>query len=208
MMRPSREVGLALDETDRLRAQLERLITANQNLSALLVTSDTRSGVLLKLLVTVRSLIESRNGSSALEGVCDILVNVVGTTDFLVYSLDEETDCLVPIAGDGEAFELASPLPLAGTWLGDVVRTGEVLITHGRSRSTYRRRMSNVAAVVPLKVLDRVVGAIVIARVLAHRDLLDVCDREVLGLLGAYAATAIIAADQRGEWRQLPHPVS
>jgi hypothetical protein len=28
----------------------------------------------------------------------------------------------------------------------------------------------------------------------------------VLGLLGAYAATAIIAADRRGEWHQLPVP--
>ena len=194
----------AVEEGDRLRAQLERLIAANQNLSALLLTSDARSGVLLKLLVTVRSLIESRDASSALEGVCDILVNVVGTSDFVMYSLDAETDALVPIAGEGASFEIASPVGMAGSWLGDVVRTGEVLVTLGRSRSTYRRRMSNVAAVVPLKVLDRVVGAIVIARVLAHRDLLDVCDRDILGLLGAYAATAIIAADQREQWHHLP----
>lgn len=202
------ELALALEETDRLRTQLERLITANKNLSALLVSSDTRSGVLLKLLVTVRSLIESRNATSALDGVCDILVNVVGTNDFLVYSLGEAGDTLVPIAGKGDSFELGSTVPLAGSWLGNVVRAGEVLIAHGPIRSSYRRKMSNVAAVVPLKVLDRVVGAIVIARVLAHRDLLDVCDREVLGLLGAYAATAIIAADQRCQWSHLPLALS
>jgi GAF domain-containing protein len=61
-----------------------------------------------------------------------------------------------------------------------------------------------VAAVVPLKVLDRVVGAIVIGSLLPHRELLGGRDREILGLLAAYAATAIIAADRRARWRQLP----
>ena len=195
---------VALDETDRLRAQLEHMVATNHNLSALLVSTDTRSGELLKLLVSVRALLESRDASAALVGLQDILINVVGTAEFLIYSLDAETDCLVPIAGEGEAFAIGAPIPVRGSWLGDVVRGGEVMISQGRGRRLPRAKGANVAAVVPLRVLDRVLGAIVIARVLPHRELLDFCDREVLGLLGAYAATAIIAADRRGEWSQLP----
>jgi hypothetical protein len=72
-------------------------------------------------------------------------------------------------------------------------------------REPRRRHMdANVAAVVPLCVIDRVLGAIVIARLLPHREALSICDRDILRLLGAYAATAIIAADRRGEWNQLP----
>lgn len=195
---------IALDETDRLRAQLEQVVSTNLNLSTLLISSDARSGELLKLLVSVRALLESRDAAAALAGVQDILINVVGTTEFVIYSLDGKTDCLVPIAGEGEAFATAAPAAISGSWLGDIVRGGEVMIPHARRHHPARGQKSNVAGVVPLRVLDRVLGAIVIARVLPHRELLDVCDREVLGLLGAYAATAIIAADRRGEWHQLP----
>ena len=58
--------------------------------------------------------------------------------------------------------------------------------------------------VAPLRVLDRVVGAIVIGELLPHRAPLDRCDREILELLGSYAATAIIAAARRRRWRRLP----
>jgi hypothetical protein len=195
---------VAFDEVDRLRAQLEQVVSTNLNLSALLISSDTRSGELLKLLVSVRALLESRDATAALTGVQDILVNIVGTSEFVIYSLDGETDCLVPIAGEGEAFATAAPATIRGSWLGDIVRAGEVMIPTSRRQQPGRARHFNVAAVVPLRVLDRVLGAIVIARVLPHRELLDFCDREVLGLLGAYAATAIIAADRRGDWHQLP----
>jgi hypothetical protein len=192
----------ALHETDRLRAQLEQMVTTNLNLSALLLNTDSRSGELLKLLVSVRALIEARDAAAALWRLQDILINVIGASEYVIYSLDASTDCLMPIAGAGDAFDAGSRLPLNANWLGDVVRSGEVLIAHGRTDTLHRR--SSTAAVVPLRVLDRVLGAIVIAGVLPHREPIAMCDREVLGLLGAYAATAIIAADRRGEWNQLP----
>jgi hypothetical protein len=198
------DLFVALDETDRLRAQLDQVVATNLNLSALLISSDARSAELVKLLVSVRALIESRDAMAALAGVQDILINVVGTSEFVIYSLDGATGNLIPIVGEGEAFTVAAAVPIRGSWLGDIVATGEVMIPRATRQQARRNRASNVAAVVPLRVLDRVLGAIVIARVLPHRELLDFCDREVLGLLGAYAATAIIAADRRAEWRQLP----
>lgn len=193
----------ALDDADRLRAQLEHVMATNRSLSVLLLNSDARGGELMKMLVAVRALIESRDAPAALAGLEDILVNVVGTADYLIYSLDEENDSLVPIAALGDAFATSGRVPLNGSWLGDVVRTGEVLISRARPASR-RNPDAGIAAVVPLRVVDRVLGAIVIGQVLPHRESLDLCDREVLRLLGAYAATAIIAADRRGDWNQLP----
>ncbi len=197
------ELVAALGDADRLRAQLEQVLATNQSLSSLLLSSDARGGELMKMLVAIRALIDSRDASSALAGLEDILVNVVGTTDYLIYSLDERGNSLVPIAALGDAFVAMGSVSLEGSWLGDVVRTGEVLIA--RARPTGRHTMDpGIAAVVPLRVVDRVLGAIVIGQVLPHREPLGLCDREVLRLLGVYAATAIIAADKRGEWDQLP----
>lgn len=197
------ELDAALHDTDRLRAQLEHVMDTNRSLSTLLLNSDARGGELMKMLVAVRALIESRDAASALAGLEDILVNVIGAADYLIYTLDEASNSLVPIAVLGDAFSSSGSVAIEGSWLGDVVRTGEVLIA--RVRTGVRKQPNHrVAAVVPLRVVNRVLGAIVIGDVLSHRDSLNLCDREVLRLLGAYAATAIIAADRRGEWCQLP----
>jgi hypothetical protein len=84
------------------------------------------------------------------------------------------------------------------------VLAGSRLIVGDGTLSPKERRYSDVVAVVPLKVIERTVGVIVISSLLPHRDPLGSCDREVLELLGVYAATAIIAADRRARWRQLP----
>jgi GAF domain-containing protein len=193
----------ALKETDRLRSQVEQMVATNQNLSALLLSSDVRSGEMMKLLVAVRALIESRDATAAIAGLHDILVNVVGTTDFFIYGLDHDADELVPMAGSGHTFDPIGRLSLGASWLGRVIQSGQVIIARPHGQTVPLGGLTT-AAVVPLKVLDRVLGAILIARVLPHREPLDVCDRDVLGLLGAYAATAIIAAERRREWYRLP----
>jgi hypothetical protein len=206
--RPTRLVDADLDaalcESDRLREQLSTLLTSHQQLSSLLVAADTRTGELMKVLVSVRTMIESRDAGAALDGVRDILVNVIGTDDFVIYAIDPRDQMLVPLAGVGELLQSSSRLPLYTGWVGEVVRSGALVITDDRTDAARHPEGADVAAVVPLKVLDRVVGAIVIARLLPHRELLGSCDREVLRMLGAYAATAIIAAGRRSGWRELP----
>jgi len=196
------QLDASLAEVDRLRVQVSTLLETHQQLSTLLVAADTRVGDLMKLLVAVRAMIESRDANAALESLQDILVNVIGCDEFSVYSIDPRERMLVPIAGSGEFVRPSDRVPLDGTWLGDLVEAGSLHIA--RERATHERRHSDVAAVVPLRVLDRVVGAIVITSLFPHREILGTCDREVLGLLGAYASTAIIAADRRARWRQLP----
>jgi len=197
------DITNALNETDRLRGQVEQMVATNHNLSALLLSSDTRSGEMMKLLVAVRALIESRDAAAAIAGLHDILVNVVGASDFFIYALDHDADELVPVSGCGATFHAEERLPLGMSWLGGVVRAGEVLIARPHGQPVPLGGLTT-AAVVPLKVLDRVLGAILVARVLPQRAPLDTCDRDVLGLLGAYAATAIIAAERRREWHRLP----
>ncbi len=197
------DLALALDESDRLQVQLEHMAAANHNLSELLLNIDAQNDKLLKLLVAMRSLVESSSGAVALRRLQDILVTVIGSAEFLIYSVDNTIGSLVPIAGAGAAFDDDAAVSLHESTLGGMVRMGEVVVTPEHPHLAHRDDFS-AAAVVPLKVLDRVVGAIVINRLIPQRKSLGECDRDVLGLLGAYAASAIITADQRPEWNQLP----
>ena len=197
------DLAKALGESDRLRAQLDQMMSTNGELSTLLLRANRRGGELLKLLVSVRALIESHDATAALEGLADILLTIIGSEDFSIYAIDPDDGFLVPIAGSGTVFGAASRHSMQSSWLGRVVGAGDVVITAGDSEATGVSE-SEPMAVVPLKVQNRVLGAIVIEQVLRHRKRLDHCDREVLGLLGGYAATAIIAAECRSEWHALP----
>jgi GAF domain-containing protein len=201
---PDDDLDAALLEADRLRAQVSTLLDTHRQLSSLLVAADTRAGGLVKLLATVRAMIESRDAPAALDRLRDILMTVIGCEEFTIYSIDTRSQMLVPVGGSGTFSRAADSVPLHNSWLGGVVLAGSRLIVGDGTLSPSERRYSDVVAVVPLKVLDRTVGVIVVASLLPHRDSLGSCDREILELLGVYAATAIIAADRRARWRQLP----
>jgi hypothetical protein len=198
------DLDAALHETDRLRAQVSTLLDTHRQLSSLLVAADTRAGGLVKLLATVRALIESRDAPAALDRLRDILMTVIGCEEFTIYSIDTRSQMLVPVGGSGTFFRAADSMPLHNSWLGGVVLAGSRLIVGDGTLLPREGRDSDVVAVVPLKVVDRTVGVIVIVSLLPHRAKLGSCDREVLELIGVYAATAIIAADRRARWRQLP----
>jgi hypothetical protein len=135
--------------------------------------------------------------------VQEILVNVVGTEDFVIYAIDPQSDEIVAISGMGPSF-VAARRAESPEQLFDVVRAGRIIIGRHHRSALPVEVAADVDALVPLNILERPVGAIVIASLLPHRDALNECDEEVLRMLGAYAATAIIAADERAQWDALP----
>jgi hypothetical protein len=151
----------------------------------------------------VRARISANDTCTALASVKDILIDVMGCADFTVYSVDRDTDRLVPISRATDEALSRDPVPLHGSWIGAAVRAGELLISP-RSDWGLRPRPGDVGAIVPLAVLDRIVGAIVIGDVLPHREPLGHCDREILGLVGALAATVIVLADRQARITQPP----
>jgi hypothetical protein len=197
----ARAVGTALlearRELERLRQQNEQLVASNGDLSALLLSADRRHGESIKVIVALRRLMEAGTAGAALRGLEEILINVVGTEDFVVLALAGET--FVPIAGMGPAVLHAREFPAAREIL-------EQCVAHRRAVTTFTWHGEEVAACIPLRIESRIVGAVAIASLLAHRGPLNVYDDEVLRLLGDLAATAILAADHRTRWTQLPCP--
>ena len=166
-------------ELSRLRIQNEQLMSSNRDLSTLLVTTERRSGELVKIIVAFRRLLESGDSAAALRSIEEILINVIGTEDFVVL-LITEADALRVVAGMGPAVENAAELP-----------------------STFDGLLAVDARIVPLHIAEHVVGAIVIDQLLPHRDPLNANDDQVLSLLSRFAASAVMAADQKHGWKRI-----
>jgi GAF domain-containing protein len=202
---PHDDLDAALARVDELHRQVSTLLATQRELSSLLVASQTRNGEQLKLLVAIHAIIEARDASGVIESLRDILLNVVGATDFTIYALDPRGETLVAVAGTDARPRARDRVRLGEGWLGTIVRAGQLYVAQaGEPRRRTGPKARELQAVAPLRVLDRVVGAIVIGALLPHREPLNQCDREILELLGTYAATAIIAAALRRRWRRLP----
>lgn len=182
-------------ELARLREQNEQLVASNGDLSRLLLAAEQRNGDAIKLIVSARRLMEAGSPADALRSLEEILINVVGTEDFVVLAL--HGDALIPIAGVGGAVEHARQYPPSRSVVLEC-------LAHQEAVASIRWHGEDVAACIPLRIDSRIVGAIAIANVLPHRAVLDVYDDEVLQLLSKFAASAILSAGHRADWTQLP----
>ena len=187
--------------SERLQVQLDQLIASNRDLSTLLLTAERRRGELLKLVVAFRRLVEASDAPTAIRAVEEIIVTIIGTENFVVLAAAAGAR-VYPVAGLGAVHDYAKSEP---------PQLGEVISSQGdrESRAAAQRWFgSDVVASIPLRIGENVVGAIVIAALLPHREPLGFQDEQVLCLLGDFAATTIIASEERRRWTQLLLPVS
>jgi hypothetical protein len=166
-------------ELARLRVQTEQLMGSNRDLSSLLIGTEKRSGELVKIIVAFRRLLESEDASAALRCIEEILINVIGTEEFVVL-LITKGETMRPVAGHGAALTRA----------------------HATSPTLEELRAVD-ARVVPLYIADTAVGALAIHELLPHRDPLNQNDDQVLNLLSKYAATVVMAAEHRKHWTRV-----
>ena len=167
-------------ELVRLRTQTEQLMGSNRDLSGLLTSCAERMGDLLKVVVSFRRLLDSKDSSTAVRNLEDILVNVIGTEDFVILQVSEDPTLSV-IGGRGEAVARA--------------RT---------ARPTLRDIHASASArVVPMYIGERLAGAVVITSVLPQRDAIGARDDEVLSLISRFAASAVRMADEHKGWARL-----
>jgi hypothetical protein len=169
-------------ELNRLRSQNEQLVGSNRDLSTLLATTDKRSGELVKIIVAFRRLLDSEDAAAALRCIEEIVVNLIGSENFVVLLLSER-EVPRPVGGFGDALTQAHVLPPSMDDLHE-----------------------SCTRVVPLYIADALVGAIAIAELLPHKDDINHNDDQVLSLLSRYAATVVMAAIHRHNWRHVQLP--
>jgi hypothetical protein len=159
----------------RSRTQAEQLILSNRDLSSQWASAARQAGELLKMSVALQRLSEAGDAAAAVWAVQDVAINVIGTEDFVLLAFDAGATTR-PVAGMGLAFEKAQQQGLT---------IAQVQESEGR--------------VVPLTFAGKVVGALVIRRLLEHRPPLSAADDQLLALLSHFAATAVVAWGQSAE---------
>ena len=174
---------------ERLRAAE----TDAHDLASRLVESENQLGRLMNLYVATYQLHAVPDPAQVRATIADISVNLLGAQQFvLLLRRDETADWEVALR-EGIRDPSAFPLYAADAYtIGGDPEVDATLIDGSLKLGPFTD--STALAVVPLKFQQEVLGVLVLLKLFDHRPPLRADDRELLDLLSAHAASALLAA--------------
>ena len=187
----SEQARVCVQHTEALELRLRAVQACAPDLAVQLVASQEHVARVMGLYVATYQLHASLDPADVRATIAEIAINLLGAERFVLLlrpapasacqiamaeGLDEDTTGLF------RRGSYAGGDPMIDAALGDgALRIGPLA-------------GSSLLAVVPLVVQEVIVGALVICKLLRHRDGFAAHDHDLLDLLGAHAASALFAA--------------
>jgi hypothetical protein len=143
---------------------------------------------LASLHVASTRLLESVERDDVLCAIQEIVANLIGSEELVVYSLREDTRMLVPLTSMGIDAARIGDVPLGCGVVGRVAESGEAYVDEGARGG---KDVGALTACIPLVLRGRVLGVVAIYRLLVQKPALEPSDRQLLQLLSTHAAVAL-----------------
>jgi GAF domain-containing protein len=173
----------------QLESDLEAALHDQVELTKQLVEAENLAGKLMSLYVATYQLHVSLDPVEVQTAIAEIAKDLLGASGFALLIKDEvEGGCEVALAHgvDGASRFNGSHYEGGDSIVDRTLEDGVVRFRDGES--------TEALAAVPLRVEEAIVGALVILRVLEHKQSPLSEDRDILDLLAAHAASALFAA--------------
>lgn len=152
------------------------------------VSSDGSDTQMTSLDVANARLDAATNRDEVVEAITEIIVNLIGSEEFAIFTLDEKAPGLRLLESQGIASWRYRNIPVDDGVIGRVAATGEPYII---SDGDYEPDPPDLTACFPLKLGHAVTGAIAIFRLLPQKPGLEATDCELLDSLGIQAGAAL-----------------
>ena len=186
-----------LSERQSLLVRLEgfeererRVRAENEEFNARYVQVEELNNRLANLYIASLRLHSSLNQADVLATTVEIVVNLVGAHDFIMYLADHQAGTLRMIAGEGEGIAGHASVGLDEGRIGQAAQSGRVYINEDGAGD-----VSDPLACIPLVLDGQLIGMIVILSLLVQKEgRFSRADLEMFELLAAHAAAAISSA--------------
>ena len=174
----------ATGELERLRQRFEEISGENQRFAEQYHYIEEQSSNLANLYVASYQLHTSVERAAVLTAIQEIVINLIGSEQLAIYETNADAE-----------FQLAASFGLEEHDLLRVV-DGEFAVEKLGEGHIFRdpEHRQPLTACVPLQVDNRVVGAILVFRLLEHKTTLEQVDYELFELLAVHASTALYCA--------------
>jgi GAF domain-containing protein len=182
------ELELALSHREALESMLKERVAEieaeSRRFSERYVEVEEQNTKLANLYVASYQLNGTLDRKSVVASIEEIIINLIGCEELGIWELDESADALVLAGSFGIDTDAWASVPLGAGIVGSVASSGNRFITDGSSPR-------HLVACIPLKLDDRVVGAIGIFSLLQQKQGLEPLDFELFDLLASHAASAL-----------------
>lgn len=185
----SRALLRAQEQQERLQSELEASRAEADSLAEMMAKLERRSTQLTRLYVATFQLYLGRTPDQVYDTIAEITTDILGAERYALLMRD----------GDGEVHRVVLRHGIeegAGAFGGEVYEGGHVEVDEAldSGRRWVQADPGGLVAVVPLQVDETILGALVIVGLLEHKPRLEDSDSEVLDLLGAHAASALLSS--------------
>lgn len=174
--------------TEALARRVAGLEADAQDLQQLLQASERQAAQLANLYVATFQLHASLELDDVKRAICEIAINLLGAQSLALLVRDEDSGAIDVVARSEEVPEL---------FLAERYGGGDPAIDAGLVDGVIRLgpiEDSSALVVVPLSAQGQVLGTLVIFALLPQKSGLGAEDRELLDLMAAHAASALLAA--------------
>ncbi len=180
----------ASDQVDRLKENLAAAEEDMDELAGRLVDTENQRGRLMNLYVATYQLHATLDVEEVTATIAEISRDLVGAEKFALLMRDDVNEkCEIALThGLGSGDEL---------FTGDVYDGGDPRVDQTLKDGVLHMEVgvgANAQAVVPLTVQGAIVGAVVVLKLFDHKGTFTPEDRDLLDLLAAHAASALLAA--------------
>lgn len=180
-------------EKEEILERFKEVEAENRDFAAKYVEIQEENNALANLYVASYQLHSTLDFREVLQIIMEIIINLIGAEIFAIFLLDEKTGMLTAVASEGVERDELPSIPLGKGVIGKAVRRGENYFAKNIIVSEPLELM-NPIVVVPLRIKERIIGAIVVYKLLKQKESFTNVDYELFSLLAGQAATAIFGS--------------
>ncbi len=184
-------------EGTRLQEQLARTEKDGERFAERYVEVERENSNLANLYVASYRLHSTLERAEVVEAIHEIVANLVGSEELVLYETGPNGGVLSPVSSQGLDKARLHPIPFGTGLIGEAARTGETYLAPTREGAGGPGVEAHLTACVPLKLGDRVIGALALFRLLPQKTGFEPLDRELFDLLATHAATALYCSELR-----------
>lgn len=175
------------EKESTLRERIDEAERETQEFSARYVEVEEQNNKLANLYVASYRLHETANRDDVLIALQEIVINLIGSEDFLILENDRSSGRLSVAVSFGVEADRIGSLNLEAGPIARAAHEGELYLAEGDAAND----ASNLLACIPLGVGNVIYGVIAIFKLLDHKRDLEALDHELFDLLASHAATAL-----------------
>ena len=180
-------------EKDELLKRYQQVEEENVDFAKRYLEIEEENNNLANLYVASFQLHSTLDFREVVQIVMEIVINLVGAEKFSLMLLDENKGDLYAVSSEGVPREKIPHVKLGEGVVGRVSQEGAgPYVAEGKKRS--ETTLTEPLVVIPMKIKDQVIGAIVVYTTLEQKEGFSPLDFELFNLLAGHAATALFAS--------------